>query len=60
MTTAITPEPVQEQDLIPEMPAWFREYVQSLPEPQADELYAWLQAGDFAVVETMLDAFTKK
>jgi hypothetical protein len=47
-----------EPDLIPEMPKWFEEYLNSLSRERAIELLLWVEESndDSAVFETILEA----
>jgi hypothetical protein len=46
--------------IIPDMPDWFRQYLESLSDFKKDELEVWLNdSGDGqAVMDTMTDALT--
>ena len=49
----------QKQDLIPDMPSWFKSYLQGLPNGQKNELFGWINCGDdSAVMETLQEAIS--
>ena len=45
-------------DLIPDMPDWFRQYLENLPSDQKVELLHWVDDSqdDSAVLDTLLEA----
>ncbi len=50
---------MDQHELIPDLPEWFKNYLTSLTVSQKDELFQWINSGDdAAVLETLQEAIS--